>query len=541
MACEFGAARYACDAMLVKRLHTNRATCFAVSTVGSIRLDVSTLPAPPPANDTEPPAAALPAPIRWINVANEGEFHGHGQGEFALTPAVFAELVRNLRGDPKYKPGPVEVEGRALTAGTQGVVQYDYEHASEMAPFEGSIPTGGAPAIGWVLDLEVRQGPGGKAQLWALSKLGDQIRGQIAREEYTSVSIAWNPKGIHWQTGKPIGAVLTSIAFTNHPFLRDLELIAASARMAGQPPQGGVQPGSQSSVAHADGDSSTRRVSMDLRIRLCTLYRLHEAANDEQVIRAAENAATTGANLATILQALGVQNPDAAVAALPELVAAKTKLAELQAELDSLMQADVVADEAVAQNDVGQAMAARNWRDPLAANATMTHRLSLINIEIAKLPKGGNGPKEVRAARERGRAAFFAAYGVNTNPAQQHLTQTFVAGPGMGGSHTQYLMPPAQTPMLRAPQGAPYQVTQTLPNGQQTVLQPLALPGYGQPQQGPQGAPVDLAMFSGRNVTERVMSYLASVDPKFDELAIGERIKRASAWRKQNVPEQMVA
>lgn len=510
------------------RLHTNRATCFAVSTVGSLRLDATGFDGAP-ANDGG--AARLPAPVRWIHVASEGDYRGHSAGQFALTSAVFAEMVRNLRADPKYAPGSIEVEGATINAGTRGVVQYDYEHASEMPPFEGSIPTSGAPAIGWVLDLDMRKGADGRAQLWALSKLGEQIRGQISREEYTSVSIAWNPKGIHWQTGKPIGAVLTSVAFTNHPFLRDLQLIAATSR-AGQPAAGAVQPGAQSTEAHAGGPITTQRDPMELRVRLCTLYRLNPQADDDSVIRAAENAATTGGNLATVLQALGVADASAALAAIPDLVAAKAKLAEAQAELDSLMQADRVSDEAVAEQDVAQAMAARNWRDVQAAAAVKAHRQSIIDGEVGKLASNQRGPKDVRAARERGRTSFLATYGVNLNPAQQHLSQTFVAGPGLAGPHTQYMPPTPAPAMFHAPQG--HVVTQQLPNGQVQVLQPLQL--SQQPQQQQPGQ-IDLSAYTGRNTTERIMSYLASVDGKFSELPLHQRINRASAWRKQHLQE----
>jgi hypothetical protein len=154
---------------------------------------------------------------KWLHVASEGEFAGHADGAFKLDREVFTEFIKNFRADPRFKSG-------------KGVIPFDFEHASEMAPTSGSIPQKGAVAAGWVIDLAVREGPGGEVQLWAYAKLGDEIRGYIANDEYRHVSIAFSLDGSDPMTGRSIGPLLTSIAFTNHPFLRGLTPIAAKRK-----------------------------------------------------------------------------------------------------------------------------------------------------------------------------------------------------------------------------------------------------------------------------------------------------------------------
>jgi hypothetical protein len=501
--------------------YVNRATRFGVATLGAVAL-------PAPANDNPSGAETTPQ-IKWINVANEGEYLGHHQGGFKLDAKVMQQLVDNLHSSPQYALGSVDLDGTTVQAGAEDVVQFDYEHASEMAPWEGTIPVTGAPAIGWVRDLELRKDGQGRLQLWALAWLGDQIRGQIDRREYKWVSIAWNPAGVHWQSGKPIGAVLTSIAFTNHPFLQDLESLAAANRAAGQASRSGVQPRASSAEAHAPTPTapSRERAVMELRVRLCTLYRLQPEANDDSIIRAAENASTTGGNLAAVLTALGVTDAAAAISAASEIPKARQTLMDALAQLDSLGQADVAADAMQEPQDVAAALSARGWArngmvDPAMLSAVTARRKEHQVVEIAKLPDGKRQlVGEQRLARERGRQAFLAEYGVNSNPATQHLLSTFVAGPGMAGAGVQYA-PPGMQPQ---------------------PMQPVQLGGAGlgarppmqlnaPPTTTPAMQPVNLANYSG-NTTQRVIAHLSSVDQSFAGLEWGQKVKRAGQWRRE--------
>lgn len=173
--------------------------------------------------------AALPAdaattnkPV-WIHVATEGLYRGHPDWDVVdFTRPVFEKVIENFRAHPQYLAGS---DGYGL----RKVVPYDYEHASEMPATSGTIPQSGAPAPAWVLDLELRDGEDGKAKLWALTRLGKKARQQILDEEYAWTSVAVWPKGKHPVTGEDIGPVLTSIAFTNHPFIQGLEEAMAAA------------------------------------------------------------------------------------------------------------------------------------------------------------------------------------------------------------------------------------------------------------------------------------------------------------------------
>jgi hypothetical protein len=279
-----------------------------------------------------------------------------------------------------------------------------------------------------------------------------------------------------------------------------------------------------------------------LRTRLCSIWRLQPQADDASIIRAADTAAASGGQLSSVLAALGVTDVDAALQGIPALVAARSQLQDMLSQLDSLMQADTTADQSVAQTDVANALTARGYAqrgmvDAVLYSAVASSREAAVQAEIAKLPttevivngvKSTRPPKagDVRAARERGRQTFLATFGVNSNPATQHLTSTFVAGPGMSGPHSQYVpLPgfagnPAPTQLSALP-GAP----------------PLQLP---RPMQLPQGGPqhdaqaIDWSALGGRNLTEKVVTYLASKDPSIEKLDAGAKIRRASEWKRAN-------
>jgi hypothetical protein len=191
----------------------------------------------PPANTFLAAAAGATVPIPttaaegaeggklvWIQAAYEGDFKGY-RFPMKLSGAFFASLITNLHADPQFKKG---TDGY----GAQPVVRMDYEHASAMPPTEGSIPSSGVPAPGWVCDLETRPAKGGgPLELWALCSLGDQLREQISKGEYRFTSIDAALKATDPVTGDDLGPKLRALAVTNDPFLRDLSpmRIAASA------------------------------------------------------------------------------------------------------------------------------------------------------------------------------------------------------------------------------------------------------------------------------------------------------------------------
>jgi hypothetical protein len=164
----------------------------------------------------------------WLEVAYEGHFRGHWMGEFEFTRATFEQIVANFHAHPQYKPVPEGVTAEQIDAGGYGVVQWDMHHASEAPATSGDIPVIGAPAQGWVLDVRVGKRADGTATLEALTHWLNTARTYVRNKQYrwASVSVVFNSK--HPETGEPIGAVLTSIALTNQPFLHDLPALTAS-------------------------------------------------------------------------------------------------------------------------------------------------------------------------------------------------------------------------------------------------------------------------------------------------------------------------
>lgn len=166
------------------------------------------------------------APV-WMQIAKEGKYKGHADfPEVDFSRPVLEAVVTNFRKHPSYKAG-------ADGIGSEPVVPFDYEHASEMPAYVGSIPVNGAPAPAWVLELQVRDAADGTAELWALAELGEQVRGQIQRGEYKWTSVAVWPNAKDPVSGDPIGPMLTSVAFTNHPFIQGMQALAASSRGSG--------------------------------------------------------------------------------------------------------------------------------------------------------------------------------------------------------------------------------------------------------------------------------------------------------------------
>jgi hypothetical protein len=473
------------------QVFTNRATFF----VPSLLLFAD----PEPANDAvAKPVERVVPQYKWIHCANEGLYRGHHQGEFNLTRAVFEQFVTNFRSHPQYRAGNLDLEGKTYTGGVRSVIQFDYEHASEMPSWEGSIPSTGAPAPAWVLDVELRQGADGKTQLWAFGKLGDQIRGQIQREEILFVSIAFTLSGVHWINGMPIGAVLTSIAFTNHPFMLDLEPLAAANRQTGAPLGSRVKPSGDPSEAPGERNNSQptgdRTMSDQLRERVCKALKIRTLVDDDAVGAAVEEAASGAGNLESLLEALGVDKPDDAMKVIPVLRDARDKLAAYVAELDALLQQEVAADAALAPTDVGAAMSAQNLQGEGAKKAMLAYRAQCIREELAPL---GDKPKlsDFRTASAKARTRFLGEYGVKEgSPGTQRLTHTLVAGP----------------------------------NGMQ--VQPPVIPLGADDDRDTQV--IDLTGLAGRNTTEKLMSYLSKKEPGFDKLPAEVRIKRAGAIKR---------
>jgi hypothetical protein len=144
------------------------------------------------------------APV-WIQIAKVGQFAGHPAGPFRLDAKAFNEIVANFKATENKR------------------IPIDFEHASEADATDGSIPSIGAPAQGWIVDLDNR----GDAGLWALVEWGDKAREYIRAGQYRYISPAVRFNSRDRVTGQAIGARLTSAGLTNQPFLDGMQPLAA--------------------------------------------------------------------------------------------------------------------------------------------------------------------------------------------------------------------------------------------------------------------------------------------------------------------------
>lgn len=140
----------------------------------------------------------------WIQLAKAGAFKGHASGPFELDAKVFGDIVRNFR------------------ATSNRAIPIDFEHASESDPTQGSIPTHGAPAQGWIVDLKIDGGA-----LYGLVEWGDKAREYIKSGAYKFFSPAIRFGARDRVSGAQIGARMTSGALTNNPFLDGMMPLAA--------------------------------------------------------------------------------------------------------------------------------------------------------------------------------------------------------------------------------------------------------------------------------------------------------------------------
>jgi phage I-like protein len=154
--------------------------------------------------------SADPATPVWIQIAKSGSFAGHVAGPFELNTQIFNEIITNFRATQNRR------------------ICVDFEHASEQDATSGSIPTLGAPAQGWIIDLRIQA-----SDLWGLVEWLEPARSYIRQGKYPWVSPAIRFGSRDRVTGKPIGARLSSVALTTQPFLDGMQAVAAKDTASG--------------------------------------------------------------------------------------------------------------------------------------------------------------------------------------------------------------------------------------------------------------------------------------------------------------------
>jgi hypothetical protein len=146
----------------------------------------------------------------WIQLAKPGTFVKGGR-RFRLDRSCFEQMVANFR------------------ANKDGRLPIDFEHASEQPPSEGSIPQGGAPAQGWIVDLSIRDDG-----LYAKVEWGALARQYIREGKYRYISPALHLQMQDRETGEEVGAYLSSAGLTNQPFLDGMQPLQARATPASE-------------------------------------------------------------------------------------------------------------------------------------------------------------------------------------------------------------------------------------------------------------------------------------------------------------------
>jgi len=204
-------------------------------------IDGATIEQPNTADTTATMAAAhiANAPRSWIQVARVGVYRGHSAGPFEFNSNVFNRIIDNFRRT-KNQAVPV-----------------DFEHATEAPPGDGSIAQSGAPATGWIVDLDNR----GDRGLWALVEWLEPGLSLVRAKRYRffSPTVAFN--AIDGATGERVGPMLLSGALTNRPFLDGMAEVTASAN-------------------NTRGASTTETHAMEQLEKLITALRVATGRND---------------------------------------------------------------------------------------------------------------------------------------------------------------------------------------------------------------------------------------------------------------------
>jgi len=192
------------------RLHSHRAERCA-----HVRVELTAAFAGDSATDDSP---------KWVQVTREGYFPGYmgGLKPFSFTRKDLTAMVENVRTHPSYA-----LDASGLPVGH--VIPWDFNHASEQDPTSGVLPISGAPAQAWTLDLQVRDNAvDGHAELWALTQFLEPARTYVRMGQYKWASVAVALNAVDPQSGQNIGAMVTSIALTNTPFVEGMESLVAT-------------------------------------------------------------------------------------------------------------------------------------------------------------------------------------------------------------------------------------------------------------------------------------------------------------------------
>jgi len=347
----------------------------------------------------------------------------------------------------------------------------------------------GSPA--WAMDVQIRNGDDGRAQFWAWTQLGDEVKGMIEKGEITFVSIAYAPNATHPMTGESIGALLTSIAFTNKPFIRDLTPLAASdfaadllANMRAKPEFVDVVDRMVRAAKGATDTTQHGAATMDFQKRIAKIFSINVATEgaEDAIVTEAEAAVKCKRDLGEVLKDSGFASLSDLVKNLPGLLKAKEELKGLHEKFEAAVKELAGFKDVQAEAEVAAAMSVHKYPD--SAKKLM---LKAFKEDPEGFRKDYPIPDEQRA----------------------HLLSTYAAGKD-GVQVT--------TPKT----GRALTIEQTTPTN------------------GGAGDPIDLRNFTG-NQTQKIIAHLKKNDPSFEKLPWKDQVERAGTFRQQNVTRLVFA
>lgn len=374
---------------------------------------------------------------KWIQVAAEGEYRGHHTGVFKLDAAVFEQVIANFRAHPAYRADDDGV-------GCEDVIPFDWRHASEDAP--GDIHAQAAHA--WARELEVRRGADGKLQLWALTRFLEHTRQLIKQHRIKWTSVALWPEAKDPRSGANVGWYLSSIAFTNDPFIQGMVPVAAARAASHQEPV----------------------MNRFLQLAAAHLKLSNDIAHDEEkvgaaVVKCAADYTSALQTLSALEDQLGTKDPKELLKKLSDLFMVRAKLDEVLPQLEQMKEQQAAAEE--------QAMAAEVDSAIAAGRARSVDRSALL---------------------------FFRKH----NP--EGFKATYTPPPAPVAHLTQAIATPAPAP------AAPAAPTWTGPLAQMHTLSRTGAPALPQPAPGTPPEVINLDAYEGRNAYEKAMSYVRSTE-----------------------------
>ena len=251
-----------------------------------------------------------------VQVARFGEYKGHPQGEFVFDAEAFAQITSNFT--------------RLHMA---GAVPFDHNHSSELpSPY----PDMGDHAVGWIMALYDR----GEGGLWAAVDWVDAVAvAKIRAKQLKFVSPAVTFRAIDRESGDDIGAVLTSAALTNRPFLLGMAEVTATDR---QPLDGMAPLTASEPAAHALGLAPGEvHIPTGAAIAPPTEPAMSDEKTDNDVKKAMMgDAPPMGAPPAMMNPKLAAMAPGLGMGAEATEDALLDKLAEVVAQLQATQQAE---------------------------------------------------------------------------------------------------------------------------------------------------------------------------------------------------------